>query len=701
MTAYLIRSVLCMILLYGLYRLILGKEKLFSFNRYYLILAMVFSLTIPFVEIPVEYGSPDQQGGILTAFGNYTLPVAEKSPETVIPQALQSHNTAQTEGESRTVAERPGPADIGEILMVIYFTGLLIMIFRFLRNILVIHRLSRRSEKIDLDWYKIALLDNLAGPFSFLRTMFLDKNDYLSDRIPENVLNHELEHIRQAHSHDVIFFEILKTVFWFNPLVYLFEMAVRINHEYLADEAVINTSKDIGTYSGELIDFVRRRTPVTFACGMGSSVIKDRLLMLNTNTSRRVRDIRITAALSFSVVLMTLLSLRPAPATINDEGGKKKLPYGKDIVIEEVFFRNQDFRPLKAAFVIDGKRLASGDTVRIDPGQVKNISILTGRKAVRRYGRDAKDGAVEITTYAEGKRSVSDSSFFKPTWVLNTKLPGEPISIPLSNMCSFSMWTYPLFPNQDSIRRWRTIDIMTRDYYRIRGTVIRKNGDPFPGAKVSSTGNPSVAVADKDGRFILEDVWKDAIVTVSAEGCEPLYFRSVFKMDLKITLDENDGPDFNIEVKNNLDRDFSGRWKLSKEPDGELYKGVDMIYDILQYDSDSVQIWRTSITENGKEFKGKAMFEFNTINVKDAEGLNNSEQTVICTVAPDGKSFSVINVMKSKIGLYQDYSRRETFSLSDDGSQMRIQFVYSQEDGSEKVNNIPAMVFDRENVSDD
>jgi len=695
MTAYIIRSALCMVLLYGLYGLILRKEKLFRFNRYYLIFAVIFSLTIPFVAIPVEFGSSDQSAGILTALDNLTLPVAEKSPEAVTPQVSPAPVTAQTVQENRPVAGRPGFAGKSEILLIIYLAGLMIMVTRFFRNILVVHRLSKRSEKIDLNWYKIALLDNLASPFSFLRTVFLDKKDYLCHRIPANVLKHELEHVRQAHSHDVIFYEILNTVFWFNPVVYMFGRAARINHEYLADEAVVRNTDDIETYSGELIEFVRHRTLVHFACGMGSSVIKDRLLMLNTDTSLRGRNVRIVTVLSLSAILMTLLSLRPAPAVTNDDLSKKKTLYGKDIVIEEVFFRDQDFRPLKAAFVINGKMLTSDDTLRFEPVQVKNISILTGKKAVRRYGRGAKDGAVEISTYGAGKRSVPDSSLFKPIWVSNMKLPKEPVSIPVSNLYSFSMWTYPVFPNQDSIRRWRTIDIMTRDYFSIRGVVIRKNGDPFPGAKVSSTGNPSIATADKDGRFLLEDVRKDAVVTVSAEGCEPLYFRSVFKMDLKITLDENSEPDFNIEIKNHLDRDFSGRWKINKELSSASYGSTEIIYDISQYDSDSVLMKQSRILENGKEFKSKASFGFNTINVKDASGINNSERTVICTVAPDGKSFSVTNVMKSKIGVFEDYSQRETFSLSEDGNQMRINFFHTQEDGSEKGEKGMALVFDR------
>jgi hypothetical protein len=199
MTEYIIRSALSMILLYGLYRLVLGKEKLFRFNRFYLIFAVVFSLAIPFVAIPVEYGNSNPSGGILTALDNFTLPAAERSAETLPPQMLPASVTTQNDLTGNPVSFKPNPADIKAILLIIYFAGLVIMIIRFLRNILVVHRMARRSEKIDFNWYKIALIDNLAGPFSFLRTVFLDKKDYLSHRIPANVMKHELEHVRQSH----------------------------------------------------------------------------------------------------------------------------------------------------------------------------------------------------------------------------------------------------------------------------------------------------------------------------------------------------------------------------------------------------------------------------------------------------------------------------------------------------------------------
>jgi hypothetical protein len=166
-------------------------------------------------------------------------------------------------------------------------------------------------------------------------------------------------------------------------------------------------------------------------------------------------------------------------------------------------------------------------------------------------------------------------------------------------------------------------------------------------------------------------------------------------MDLKITLDENSEPDFNIVAKNNLERDFSGRWKINKELKPGAFGGADIIYDIIQYESDSILIKESRIMENGREFKGSARFSFNSIKAIKNGKFDNNEHTVTCSVAPDGKTFSVTDEAKSKIGLFKDNRMKETFSLSDDGNQLRINSVYFQEGGSEEGDRGLALVFDR------
>ena len=177
--------------------------------------------------------------------------------------------------------------------------------------------------------------------------------------------------------------------------------------------------------------------------------------MLNTVTSCSGRKIRIVVVSVMSVLLLTLLSLRPAYPDAQDERNRKKLLRAEDIVIEDVYFSDPGFKPVKALVVIDGKPLSLSDTVRFDPVEVKTISVRQGRDAIRKHGRDAKGGAVEITTYRNDLKSDPDSNYFKPTWTVNNRVPEGPVSIPFSNLRSLSLWTYPVFPEQDRIRRWR------------------------------------------------------------------------------------------------------------------------------------------------------------------------------------------------------------------------------------------------------
>ncbi|MFZ2339383.1 MAG: M56 family metallopeptidase [Bacteroidales bacterium] len=699
MIAYLIRSGVCMVLLFGLYHLILRKEKLFSFNRFYLIFAVVFSLAVPFVSIPVEFGFGSAAGEIAETLNNIQLLNSPEYHGVTVQENSIAEETIFTEPAVTgampvPVQEQAGNGGIMVILLIIYMAGLTLMAARFLRNILVVQRMLRRAETIDQKWYRIALLDGLASPFSFLRTVFLDRKAYLKNRIPANVLRHELEHIRQAHSRDVIFFELMNMIFWFNPMLYLFGRAARINHEYLADEAVVRDSRDPETYEGELISFIRCKASVPFTCGLNSSMIKDRLLMLNTVTSVPGRKIRAAVVSVLSVLLLTLLSLRPAYPGTQDERNRKKLLRAEDIVIEDVYFRDPGFKPVKSLVVIDGKPLSLSDTVIFDPGQVKTMSVRQGRDAIRKHGREAKGGAVEITTYQNDLKSDPDSNYFKPTWTVNNRVPEGLVSIPVSNLRSLSLWTYPVFPEQDRIRRWRIVDIMTRDYYRVKGKVLRINGEPFPGVKISATRNPFAATSDKDGRFLLEDVGEDAVVTVTGEGCEPLYFKVsgiIYGSDLKITLDRNREPDFNLDLENHLARDFTGRWKINKEQ--SLRQDVrvdDVIYDIRQYGSDSILIRESRTLNNGREFKSKSSFVFNTIRKEDSGDFSAIESTLICTVPPDGKSFSVTMKMKSKIGVFEDSEYKVDYSLSDDGNQLIERIT-----GKPGASVIPAMIFDR------
>ncbi len=701
MTAFIIKSTISMILLFGLYRALLGKEKLFIFNRFFLICAITFSLVVPFVSIPFPFIHENQAEEIISILASKP----EKSP------AVANIKTSKTEEPvsiNRAVEEPAASEPItkrsnspGQLLLSIYLAGLGMMLFRFCRNIFVVVRLYRNSDKIDNDWYRIALLDHPVNPFSFLRTVYINKDDYLNKRIAENVFRHELEHIRQLHSHDIIFFEIVHIIFWFNPVLLLYKKAARINHEYLADEAVTSNIPDIRSYAYELINFIGYRGNVPFTSGFSPSMIRLRLLMLNTSTSKRDKNLRVFVSLLTTILLFLFVCFKPVYSD-NQRRNRDQVTGNDNIVIEEIFFRGPDFNPLRTQVVLNGRKLNSGDTLKVDPQQIKYIAVLKDRSEIRKYGKDARDGVIEISTYGDLKKVTPDSVFFRQIFTVNDMLPEEIIDIPVSNLYSSSIWTYPLFPNQNTEKQWRTISIMTRDYYRISGIVVQTNGEPLSGAYLTSDDHRSGVSTDSEGRFLLEEIKPGVTVRLDAAGYEPLSFKAsgeTFTRELRISPEGKNESELNNISLSPMVNDFSGSWRFNAERSRTfLPSEYEMIYNIKQYDADSLLIHTVRSPGKDQEFKGRESIVFNNTKVERSD--RGIKFIMKCTVSSGGRSFSVTEEVKHLLWEYRSSKRVTNYSLSEDGGRLFIQTNYYS-DGNYPVKNsregeeIEMLVFER------
>jgi len=212
MIAYIFKSSLSLIILFGLYWFLLRKEKLFVFNRFFLVASVVFSLVVPFISIPVNFQVTPQLEDIIPTY-DYVIPEISIA-DSIIPGDV---NISQP-----YVVKQHSVINISAILHVLYISGAIFFLIRFLRNIFIIIRRSRLSEKISFDGYRIVLTNDKTGPCCFFRSIFLNKNDYLNGRIDKDLLDHELEHVRQSHTIDIILIEFLKIFYWFNPVHILY-----------------------------------------------------------------------------------------------------------------------------------------------------------------------------------------------------------------------------------------------------------------------------------------------------------------------------------------------------------------------------------------------------------------------------------------------------------------------------------------------
>lgn len=301
MIAYIVKSSLSLIILFGLYWFLLRKEKLFEFNRFFLLLSVVFSLLVPFISIQVNFQTTPGLESFIPAY-DYLIPEIITT-DNIVPSEV---NISQS-----NVEERTSVINISAILLALYISGVILFLIRFLRNIYIIMLRTKSSEKISFKGYRIVLTSDKTDPCCFFSSIYLNRDDYLNGRIDKELLYHEMEHAKQSHTIDIILIELVKIFYWFNPVHVLYDRAIRINHEYMADDGVISQDSDIKSYADKLLSFIACRSSISLTSGSNNSFTKKRIvMMMKPGSGSFIYGTRIAITICMGAVLFLLLSFK-------------------------------------------------------------------------------------------------------------------------------------------------------------------------------------------------------------------------------------------------------------------------------------------------------------------------------------------------------------------------------------------------------
>ena len=263
MLHYLLQIVIFQVLFLVIYDLLHKKETFFNWNRVYLIITPFISLLLPFIKIEVFKASASQ--------------VYVTRLERVITQSSQSLETIVTSGN-----------ELGNTnwWLVLYFVGAAISLLLLVLKFYKLNILKKLSLRNNLGDKKIVVLPNTNQAFSFWNTIYL--GDALGEDERERILIHEIVHVEQKHSLDQLYFEVMKIVLWWNPLVYYYQLRITELHEYMADAAVIITVNK-RNYIEQLLNAAFQTQEITFVNQFfNKSLIKKRILMLQKNKSKAI-----------------------------------------------------------------------------------------------------------------------------------------------------------------------------------------------------------------------------------------------------------------------------------------------------------------------------------------------------------------------------------------------------------------------------
>ena len=443
---YILKTSICLTGFYLFYRLLLSKETFHRFNRIALLGILLLSLLIPFCEITVPEESEVQQT-LLTI--EQILTLADHVPQTEV-QALPSSIPLWL-----------------PVLLCIYLLGILFFLGRNLYSLFHMLRLLHggRQEKLEKG-ITLIIHDKNIAPFSWMKYVVISEKDLQENG--KEILIHEMAHVHNRHSIDLLISDICIIFQWFNPTSWLLKQELQNIHEYEADETVIRQGVNAKQYQLLLIKKAVGTRLYSMANSFNHSKLKKRITMMLKEKSSPWARMKYLYVLPVAAITLTAFA-RPeisnelneiSTIKVNDitsildaKGVNNSLTAvdtAQKIAITESTFRSiqtedsvqrktQHFsltrEKVKATsfpltigqitfqdsctstipeipvlFIVNGKEVSVDSVKMLDPNKIETITILRDKYAITQYGEKGKDGVVSIT-YTSGSPDKKVTSY--------------------------------------------------------------------------------------------------------------------------------------------------------------------------------------------------------------------------------------------------------------------------------------------------
>ena len=272
------------------YLLFLRRETFFVLNRIYLMAAVLFSILLPFIHFQVAGAMPSVMLGEVT--------VTATSYQNLLG-TVTVYGTRLTGVIERTIQS------IG-LIRLIYLSGTAVFLILFLYRLFQVVTLILNNESEVKNGIRIVKIDRDTTPFSFFSFVFINRNNADSKGMKE-MLAHEMEHVRQGHSFDVLILELLTIFQWFNPFVWLLKRSIRENHEFLADHGVLKPGVSSAAYRMLLLNSSFVQQPV-IANNFNYSLVKIRIKMITKIKSPKTAAFKLSMGILVTAALLMIFA---------------------------------------------------------------------------------------------------------------------------------------------------------------------------------------------------------------------------------------------------------------------------------------------------------------------------------------------------------------------------------------------------------
>ncbi len=402
---------------YMFYRLLLSRETFHRLNRVVLLITAVGSLLLPLWQITF-HRIVEVEAQPTFQMSEVTLPIVQ--------------------------LELPTTPWWQITLITLFIIGAVAVLIQTLFSVYRIVKIISSGEKKALsDGITLVITQKDVSPFSWMQTIVMSQRDYETDHAA--ILSHERAHIQLHHSWDLLLVDLVSSLQWFNPAIWMLRADLCAVHEYEADAQVLNEGYNAKQYQYLLVKKAVGMSGYSVANSFNHRELKSRITMMCRKKSSRGRVLRalyllplVGACLALNartqvdyveklaspsdkvtnvsqilqeteefsspidtlkkeknkiavVVTDTLIDV-PAGVYANDnDDGKVKIRIVRDGSVKVV-------DPL---VIVDGVRVEDINT--IDPNSIKSFQVLKDEDAIKLYGEDGKNGVIVISTKDRAK----------------------------------------------------------------------------------------------------------------------------------------------------------------------------------------------------------------------------------------------------------------------------------------------------------
>jgi TonB-dependent SusC/RagA subfamily outer membrane receptor len=284
---YLLRVIICSGILCGYYFLALRNKAFHRWNRFYLLAAVVISLLAPLMKINI-FQNGEGKGAVVQV-----LQTISYGDEAVVEYNRNSSFQISTE-------------NIAEAAYLLFSATLLAIFFISLYKIV---GLKKKYPETKIKGVSFINTDAKGTPFSFFKSIFWNSAIDLHSRPGQQIFNHEIAHIKEKHSYDKIFMNIVLIFFWINPFFWLMRKELNMIHEFVADKEALEDS-DISAFSEMVLQIVYPGQNFSLTNNFFYSPLKRRILMLTKNKNPKVSYVSRLLVLPLAAIVFFAFTLK-------------------------------------------------------------------------------------------------------------------------------------------------------------------------------------------------------------------------------------------------------------------------------------------------------------------------------------------------------------------------------------------------------